>query len=291
MVERENMIYNLNTSRLNELLINLQEITDLKFSLHDLKAHELYTVNKRSAFCNLICDTQDGYSHCYGSDLQAINKLEGKTSPYQYRCHAGLIDTAIPITENGQLIAVILFGQLLDDSPIDEQWQKTKKLCQWYTDQSRLQEAFYKLPQLSQRNIRAAYEIVNACVSEVRLEKIVEFDNLPDSQRLQSFINAHYASHLSLDEISYEMAISKSKLCKIAREVDKNMTVGKLITQKRIEAAKKKLIESDMPIREISEIVGIPDFNYFTKVFKRATGSTPSEYRSHFSEQAVHPEE
>jgi len=68
------------------------------------------------------------------------------------------------------------------------------------------------------------------------------------------------------------------------------MTVGKLITQKRIEAAKKKLIESDMPIREISEIVGIPDFNYFTKVFKRATGSTPSEYRSHFSEQAVHPE-
>ncbi|HRY21943.1 MAG TPA: AraC family transcriptional regulator, partial [Flexilinea sp.] len=154
-----------------------------------------------------------------------------------------------------------------------------------------LQEAFYKLPQLSQRNIRAAYEIVNACVSEVRLEKIVEFDNLPDSQRLQSFINAHYASHLSLDEISYEMAISKSKLCKIAREVDKNMTVGKLITQKRIEAAKKKLIESDMPIREISEIVGIPDFNYFTKVFKRATGSTPSEYRSHFSEQAVHPEE
>ena len=44
------MIYNLNTSRLNELLINLQEITDLKFSLHDLKAHELYTVNKRSAF-------------------------------------------------------------------------------------------------------------------------------------------------------------------------------------------------------------------------------------------------
>ena len=162
---------------------------------------------------------------------------------------------------------------------------ENKKLCQWYTDQSRLQEAFYKLPQLSQRNIRAAYEIVNACVSEVRLEKIVEFDNLPDSQRLQSFINAHYASHLSLDEISYEMAISKSKLCKIAREVDKNMTVGKLITQNGLKR-QKKLIESDMPIREISEIVGIPDFNYH-KSFQTSDRFHLSEYRSHFSEQVV----
>jgi AraC-like DNA-binding protein len=273
------MDLNLNTSRLNELLVNLQEITDLKFSLHDLMAQELYTVNQRSKFCDLICSTKDGYNRCYTCDLQAVSSMEGKTSPYQYRCHAGLVETAIPVTENGQLVVVILFGQILDNTPLDEQWRNTSNLCKWYKNQVELQKAFLQLPQLSPRSIRAAYEIVNACVSEVRLEKIITFESMSDIQRLKYFINSNYAADLTLDKISRALAISKSKLCNLARETGSDMTVGKMITRKRIEAAKSKLDQTDEPVREIASQVGISDYNYFTKVFKQFTGITPSEYR------------
>lgn len=41
-----------------------------------------------------------------------------------------------------------------------------------------------------------------------------------------------------------------------------------------------------MTVREISSYVGIPDWNYFTKVFRKEKGCTPSQYRK----KTVHPE-
>ncbi len=269
----------LNISRLNELLINLQEITTLKISLHDLKANELYTVNKRSAFCDLIINTPEGYSRCYACDLDAINSMEGRTMPYQYRCHAGLVETAIPVTESGQLLAVILLGQILDNSPVNEQWQRTYQLCGWHAQFAELENAFFKLPRLTPRTIQAAYKIINACVSEVRLEKIISYDRKTEAQHLTDYINRNYSQTLSLDEIAYDLAISKSKLCEIARNMEADGSVGKLITRKRIEVAKQKLLSSELLIQEVATLVGIPDYNYFTKVFKKQVGTTPSEFR------------
>ncbi|MNY77182.1 DNA-binding transcriptional regulator AraC [compost metagenome] len=43
--------------------------------------------------------------------------------------------------------------------------------------------------------------------------------------------------------------------------------------------AKKLLGDSDYPVYEIAGQVGIPDYNYFTKAFKRETGVLPTVYR------------
>jgi YesN/AraC family two-component response regulator len=47
-----------------------------------------------------------------------------------------------------------------------------------------------------------------------------------------------------------------------------------------MEHAKQYLEETRNPIYEIAENVGIPDYNYFTKVFKEETGVTPSAFRA-----------
>lgn len=47
----------------------------------------------------------------------------------------------------------------------------------------------------------------------------------------------------------------------------------------RVEMAKKRLISTEMPVSEVGRSVGYGDSNYFTKVFKRAVGCTPSVYR------------
>ncbi len=274
----------LNAYRLNELLLNLQEISDLKFSLHDMKANELYSANKRSTFCDLICDTQAGYAHCHDCDLNAVNSMKDRTSPMTYRCHAGLLETAIPITDEGSLEAVILFGQILDDSPRETQWEDTKGKVTWYSDQDKLKTAFFHLPQFTHRKIRAVYEIINACVSEVRLEKMVEISSLTDAQRLQSYLNDHYQEKLTLDDIAKAISVSKSKLFKLADEIEPDQTVGQLLTKRRVRAAKRMLEQTNLPIREIAEECGIPDFNYFTKVFKAQSGQTPSFYRADYLE-------
>jgi YesN/AraC family two-component response regulator len=56
-------------------------------------------------------------------------------------------------------------------------------------------------------------------------------------------------------------------------------TVIRYINQLRINDAIKLLDSSSMSIQDIAAYVGIPDYNYFTKVFKKEMGVTPSDYR------------
>jgi transcriptional regulator GlxA family with amidase domain len=51
----------------------------------------------------------------------------------------------------------------------------------------------------------------------------------------------------------------------------------------RIEAAKAMLEQGDMPIQAVSIDIGYDDVAFFRRLFKRSTGMTPVEYRSHFA--------
>lgn len=54
-----------------------------------------------------------------------------------------------------------------------------------------------------------------------------------------------------------------------------------------MEKAKKLLISTSLSIGEISERSGYGDYRVFTKAFKKAEGSTPSQYRRDFFEKQV----
>lgn len=49
--------------------------------------------------------------------------------------------------------------------------------------------------------------------------------------------------------------------------------------KKRIEHAVYLLSSTDMQIQNIAQYCGIPDVNYFTKIFKKVMNKTPSEFK------------
>ncbi|MBR3932366.1 MAG: helix-turn-helix domain-containing protein [Clostridia bacterium] len=53
---------------------------------------------------------------------------------------------------------------------------------------------------------------------------------------------------------------------------------GKIII-KKIDAAKTQLETSDKSICKIAKDVGFDDTNYFTRIFKKTVGVTPSKYK------------
>ena len=274
------MKHALNVTRLAGLLENLHQLTHLQISLHDISGEELYSAWSRSAFCDLICSIPQGYQRCFACDRRSIASLTPPYAPLQYRCHAGLIDAVIPITEGGQLVATILFGQLLDDSPREAQWALTRQLCAWYPDQPTLETAFTKLAQLSNRQIKACYEIINACVSEIRLEGLMKRSAQTDAERLDRYIGEHYAQPLTVSLLAQALSCSKNKLYLLAEQLEPGLTISGLIAKRRIAAAQQLLARPGATVRDVAERVGIPDYNYFAKVFRKATGMTPSAYRA-----------
>lgn len=264
--------------KLGRLLNSLHQCMDIKFALMDKDAKEVYTASYKTAFCRAIASTPGGYERCVKCDQMALSNIQGTKKMKQYRCHAGLIEVALPVTENGETIAIIVFGQMLDDSPWEEQWKRISTACSWYPDMDELHQAFLHLKRISTQQIVACTEIVHACVSEVRLSGIVASANQNDLQRLTNYINTHYASDISVESLCKALSIGKTKLYSLCK-TRLHKTVSQLVNERRMDAAKELLRTTDHSIQYISDIVGIADFNYFTKVFRRSVGMTPSEYR------------
>lgn len=264
--------------KLGRLLDNLHVCMDLKFALMDAQSREVYTAAYKAPFCRLIGEAPGGLERCRRCDAEALGRLSESGEMVVYRCHAGLVEAVMPVRVGGELVCGIMFGQVLDDTPAERQWSEIRRRCAWYEDMDELMRAFRLLRVMSQRQIRALGEIVNACVSEVRLAGLLASAGRSDGGRLLDYIAAHYAEPLTIEGICEALAISKSKLYALCR-AETGRTVGELICQRRMDAARTLLDTTDDSVRRIAETVGYPDFNYFAKVFRRTCGMTPSEYR------------
>ena len=60
-------------------------------------------------------------------------------------------------------------------------------------------------------------------------------------------------------------------------------TPGSYVTERRMEAAKRLLENSEIPIWQIMEQVGLQEPAHFSKLFKKHYATTPREYRKRFS--------
>lgn len=92
-----------------------------------------------------------------------------------------------------------------------------------------------------------------------------------------NYISAHYSEDISIETIASELYISSSHLMHIFKE-SMGKTINECITEYRMQAAQLMLRNSNYKISEISKRCGYRNEKYFTRVFKRYTGMTPSEY-------------
>lgn len=56
------------------------------------------------------------------------------------------------------------------------------------------------------------------------------------------------------------------------------MTISEFTNRKRVEEAKLYLQRDNISITDVAFMVGFNDVNYFTKVFKKYTSVTPSQF-------------
>lgn len=99
-----------------------------------------------------------------------------------------------------------------------------------------------------------------------------------DIAKALAYLDSNYMNITSLNDVAKHINLNKSYFSQIfKREIKENFTV--YLTKLRIDKAKDLLSESDTKVYEVSSLVGIENYRYFSKVFKELTGLTPIEYR------------
>jgi len=97
-------------------------------------------------------------------------------------------------------------------------------------------------------------------------------------EKAKKYIHQHYNQDISLDDIASMSGFSTYYFCKMFKKYY-HVSFTDYLTSLRIKHAKELLQNPDLSIKEITEMIGYLDSNYFTRVFKKYEGLTPTEYR------------
>ena len=92
------------------------------------------------------------------------------------------------------------------------------------------------------------------------------------------YVKRHYAEKISLDGIAAYVSLSKSYLSRVFKE-ETGESLTAYINRIRIDRAKLMLLDEDCSLADAAARCGFEDQSYFTKVFKRLSGSSPKRYR------------
>lgn len=96
---------------------------------------------------------------------------------------------------------------------------------------------------------------------------------------IDEYININFREQLSLQGICNKFGISQTYLSRLFRKY-KNMSFNEYLTAIRIEKAKELLLKHPkLKIKEVALSVGYNDPSYFSKVFCKYTGFSPSQYK------------
>jgi YesN/AraC family two-component response regulator len=105
---------------------------------------------------------------------------------------------------------------------------------------------------------------------DLRITKVTEI--------ISRYIQDNYKYDISMQDLARTMNYSEPYFCKLFKQYF-NQNFTSYLTEYRVNEAKKMLEQPTVNVKDIGRAVGYSDSNYFTKVFKRITGLSPTEYR------------
>ncbi len=98
---------------------------------------------------------------------------------------------------------------------------------------------------------------------------------------IREYIEEHIQEKITMKTLADHMHMNEQHLMRVFKK-ETGQSVLDYVTQRRIAIASRMLKETSYSINFIANCVGSENYSYFTKVFKKQTGYTPSEYRAKF---------
>lgn len=197
-------------------------------------------------------------------------------------CHAGVWDLIYPVFFEKVFLGSIFLGAARQ--------RKHAKADSHTTQYNQLPAAPADIQPLEQQ-ARLVAEVIICClrshgISASFLHKLRKQRQKPDVEPMHwlvgetiKLIEAHFNEQLSLSSIGKELKVRPQYLCRLFSR-QQGMSVTQFIHLIRVRRSKELLLTGQYNVTEVATRVGFDDPSYFTRVFHKLEGKSPSHFVS-----------
>lgn len=280
------MIANLNLEELKALLKDFHLLTGIRIAVFDEEYEELVAwPDQHCAFCARMHKDPACRKKCEASNRWSFEHCRRTSELIVYHCHAGLVEAAAPLIENGLFIGYVMFGQITDLKSDQELETVLRKA---FRDNGLEPEepfsACLHIEKKTREQILASAKILEACTFYVLLRHLMSARRQNFARNLESYLSEHLQEDLSVEQIARDFGISRSRLY---ASCDKYLGCGlaHYIRKLRMEKARTLLKDTDQTVSRIAALCGFSDYNYFCRIFKKENGLSAKKYRALYAGQ------
>lgn len=277
------MIVNYDISKISHALDDFYSATGINMDLFrvDFSRVAERSHSKNNRYCSKIQNTAQGAEACCHADISLLEKCRDTRAVQMHTCHAGLIDIAVPILNNNEIIGYIIFGQMKNSRDFSPVLDYVKSLG---LDLEEMESYFNEIPLFDSSKIESITSIATMLVKYILLENMLKPYYDDSVQKAITFISENLSEEISIHSLSKSTGISKSVLYRKFR-ANFDCTVSEYINSLRIEKACDLLLKSDMTVEEISQKLGFVSASYFCKVFKKVKNLSPLKYKKAYASE------
>ena len=266
------MVIQYNAEQLSSIIDDIFVLTGISISILDTNRREVATNKKKLEYCSLLQSIVGEQRRCTQCDKMILDRCLSTKTLEHHICRAGLYDSAMPIIKDDAIVGFVIMGQVRSvESPATVQYLPRADV----QTLEQLKRFYASAPFLSKELLDALYDLL----PRILFDRAIRIVHDPLISEIVNFIDGHLQESLSIERLCAKFYISKNHLYEAFR-INLGNTVTGYINEHRIFLAKDLLRQSDKPMSEIAEQIGINNYTYFFKLFKKLTGITPTEYRN-----------
>ena len=117
-------------------------------------------------------------------------------------------------------------------------------------------------------------------ITDYDISELTKSDKERDVEaEVKKYVRGHMNETINICDVADELHFNPHYLMRAFKNKT-GLSIMKYITKIRLDTSKKLLIETQLPIKEIASLSGYSDYSYFTRVFRKEIGKSPTKYRN-----------
>jgi AraC-like DNA-binding protein len=262
-----------------EMLSSFSSLLNVRTAFFSLDGRELFSGLGRPIcdYCRMLREDPANDAACVLLDKTMCDRARKEKNPVCYTCHGHLTEAVIPVILSGRCIGFLMVGQfrtLEEGAGSSKGWKNHGEFFK------RLETAYAQTPVLSKQQVGDMLRMLGLMVEFITRHYLVSMKDFDVIQPLIESIESNPEQTLALKEAARRIGRSPSSLSHLFKKLTGSGFRQYQIARKIEEADRLLLAFPQMPIKEVSARVGVEDPLYFSRLYSRQKGKSPSKARA-----------